>query len=59
MSKVVDDLIESDDSELMVMSMLRGTDLQAALVDDTVLPGADPDLLAGPFATSSSTRPRS
>ena len=50
MSKVVDDLIESDDSELMVMSMLRGTDLQEALVDDTVLPGADPDLLAGPFA---------
>ena len=32
------------------MSMLRGEDLQDALVDEAALPGADPDLLAGPFA---------
>jgi DNA helicase IV len=50
MADVVDDLIASDDSELLVMSMLRGKDLQAALVDDATLPTADPDLLAGPFA---------
>ena len=30
--------------------MLRGEDLQDALVDEAALPGADPDLLAGPFA---------
>jgi hypothetical protein len=32
------------------MSMLRGQDLQGALDDETALPSADPDLLAGPFA---------
>ena len=32
------------------MSMLRGQDLQDRLVDEAALPGADPDLLAGPFA---------
>jgi DNA helicase IV len=49
MADVVDDLIESDDSEMLVMSMLRGEDLQASLAnDDALLP--DPDLLAGPFA---------
>jgi len=47
---VVDDLIAADDSELLVMSMLRGQDLRGALVDKTALPGTDPDLLAGPFA---------
>jgi superfamily I DNA/RNA helicase len=30
--------------------MLRGKDIQEALVDTTALPTADPDLLAGPFA---------
>jgi DNA helicase IV len=50
MSRVVDDLIASDDSEMHVMSMLRGQDLQAALADGSSVPGADPDLLAGPFA---------
>ena len=49
-SRVVDDLIAGDDSEMHVMSMLRGQDLQSALVDDASLPTADPDLLAGPFA---------
>ncbi|WP_275263894.1 RNA polymerase recycling motor ATPase HelR [Jiangella asiatica] len=50
MRRVVDHLIATDDSEMMVMSMLRGEDLQSTLVDETALPGADPDLLAGPFA---------
>ncbi|KRD43547.1 AAA family ATPase [Cellulomonas sp. Root930] len=50
MADVVDDLIAADDSELLVMSMLRGQDLQAALVDGSTLPTVDPDLLAGPFA---------
>src|SRR6185437_2774438 len=50
MNQVVDDLIAADDSEMLVMSMLRGQDLRDALVDETALPGADPDLLAGPFA---------
>ena len=49
-TSVVDNLIEADDSEMLVMSMLRGADLQNALVDETALPTADPDLLAGPFA---------
>ena len=30
--------------------MLRGEDLQDALVDEAALPAIDPDLLAGPFA---------
>ncbi|HWB67443.1 MAG TPA: RNA polymerase recycling motor ATPase HelR [Mycobacteriales bacterium] len=50
MASVIDDLIAADDSEMLVMSMLRGEDLQGALVDEGVLPVADPDLLAGPFA---------
>jgi hypothetical protein len=50
MAKVVDHLIATDDSDMKVMSMLRGPDLQDTLVDETVLPATDPDLLAGPFA---------
>jgi DNA helicase IV len=50
MSSVVDDLIAADDSEMLVMSMLRGHDLQRVLVDETALPSSEPDLLAGPFA---------
>ena len=50
MDRVVDDLIATDDSEMLVMSMLRGQDLQDRLVDEAALPSADPDLLAGPFA---------
>jgi superfamily I DNA/RNA helicase len=47
---VVDQLIASDDSEMQLMSMLRGADLQGALDDEASVPAADPDLLAGPFA---------
>ena len=50
MADVVDHLIATDDSELQVMSMLRGQDLQGALVDPSSLETATPDLLAGPFA---------
>ncbi|MEV6368869.1 RNA polymerase recycling motor ATPase HelR [Micromonospora musae] len=49
---VVDELIEAhayDDGE-GVLSSLRQLDLQDALIDESVLPGAEPDLLAGPFA---------
>ena len=50
MAKVVDHLIATDDSEMLVMSMLRGEDLQSTLVNEAALPSADPDRLAGPFA---------
>jgi superfamily I DNA/RNA helicase len=50
MSDVVDHLIATDDSEMQVMSMLRGRDLAGALVDEDVVRGVDADLLAGPFA---------
>ena len=40
----------NDDTDLGVMSMLRGQDLRAALVDEGAVPAATPDLLAGPFA---------
>ncbi|MEN3536720.1 RNA polymerase recycling motor ATPase HelR [Microbispora sp. ZYX-F-249] len=50
MARVAEDLIEADDSEMLVMSMLRGQDMQDALVDEAALSGPDPDRLAGPFA---------
>lgn len=50
MAKVVDHLIATDDSEMHVMSMLRGEDLGGALVAEAAEPGTEPDLLAGPFA---------
>ena len=50
MVRVVDELVAADDSEMLVMSMLRGQDLQDRLFDEATLPVADPDLLAGPFA---------
>lgn len=49
MDRVVEDLIAADDSELRVMSMLRGEDMQEKLAEDE-LHIADPDVLAGPFA---------
>ena len=49
-AEVVDYLIETDDSDMHVMSMLRGDDLRDKWVDEASLPSADPDLLAGPFA---------
>ncbi|MFG2793479.1 RNA polymerase recycling motor ATPase HelR [Streptomyces sp. NPDC048419] len=57
MTQVVDNLIEAaassgadtDDGEGLVM-MLRGQDAKVSLVDESELPTAEPDLLAGPFA---------
>ena len=46
----VDHLIATDDSDLHVMSMLRGHYLQAALVDHDAVPREPADRLAGPFA---------
>jgi hypothetical protein len=48
--RIVDDLIAADDSEMLVMSMLRGDDLSGVLVDADAVPDPDPDLLAGRFA---------
>jgi hypothetical protein len=55
LDRVVDDLIAADDSELRLMTMLRGQDVQNSLVDEAALPGVDPAVadqrvLAGPFA---------
>jgi superfamily I DNA/RNA helicase len=50
MKVVIDELIATDDSELLLMTTLRHGDLQDALVDEAALPTADPDVLAGPFA---------
>jgi hypothetical protein len=52
MARVVDDLIAVADDEYGtgLVTMLRGEDFHDALVDEAALPGADPDLLAGPFA---------
>jgi len=51
-AQVVDNLIEAADDEYGVglVTMLRGEDFHDALVDEAALGGADPDLLAGPFA---------
>jgi hypothetical protein len=48
--RVTEHLIAADDSEMQVMSMLKGADLQGALVDEAGLPGLDADPFAGPFA---------
>jgi DNA helicase IV len=49
MADVIDDLVAADDSEMLVMSMLRMDDLRDTLVDANAVPTPDPDLLAGPF----------
>ena len=50
MADVIDELIATDDSELLLMTTLRHADLRDALVDEAALPTPEPDLLAGPFA---------
>ena len=50
MDRVVDHLIANDDSEMQVMSMLRGEDFHGSLVDDDALGLVEPDRLEGPFA---------
>ncbi|MFE2225495.1 RNA polymerase recycling motor ATPase HelR [Streptomyces kronopolitis] len=46
---VIDGLLRADDGEGAV-TMLHGQDLQDTLIDESALPGADPEPLAGPFA---------
>jgi DNA helicase IV len=50
MARVIDDLLEADADGEGAVTMLRGRDLQDSLVDETALPGATADALAGPFA---------
>ncbi|TKJ21985.1 RNA polymerase recycling motor ATPase HelR [Blastococcus sp. CCUG 61487] len=50
MAGVIDELIQGDDSELLLMTSLRHGDLRDALVDEEALPTAERDPLAGPFA---------
>lgn len=50
MAQVVEHLIATDDSEMKVMSMLKGQDLKDRWVDEGALQVDDQDLLAGPFA---------
>lgn len=50
LAQVIDHLIDTDTSELAVMGMLRGQDLQATLLDEPVLSPVDVDQLAGPFS---------
>lgn len=50
MDQVVADLIAADDSEMLVMTMLRGDDLRNALEDGPGQARTTPDRLAGPFA---------
>lgn len=52
--RVIDHLIAHDDSEMKLMSMLRGADLEGALAAPRATPAlgpvSDPEGLAGPFA---------
>ena len=50
MADVIDNVLAADDDGEGAVTMLRGRDLQDSLIDETALPGASPDLLAGPFA---------
>ncbi|TQL70032.1 DNA helicase IV [Nocardioides albertanoniae] len=49
-AEVISDLISHDDSDMKVMSMLRGQDLRTALLDDAVREPDELDPYAGPFA---------
>ncbi|THV36367.1 RNA polymerase recycling motor ATPase HelR [Glycomyces buryatensis] len=48
--KVVEDILEAGDGNVEGMILLKGADLQDALVHYEDLETAEPDLLAGPFA---------
>lgn len=50
MDRVVEHLIETDDTEMKVMSMLRVSDAQSVIVDEGALADEEIDRLAGPFA---------
>ncbi len=50
MSTVIDDLVSADDDGEGLVTMLLVEDMRNSLVDESALPGADRDALAGPFA---------
>lgn len=50
LDRIVEDLVAADDSEMLVMSMLRGQDLRDVLEEHTAVEEAGPDRFAGPFA---------
>jgi DNA helicase IV len=50
MADVIKDVLAADEDGEGAVTMLRGQDLKDTLVDEAVLPTADPDRLAGPFA---------
>ncbi|MEV8585799.1 RNA polymerase recycling motor ATPase HelR [Streptomyces sp. NPDC051180] len=50
MADVIDNVLAADDDGEGAVTMLRGQDLKDSLVDDSALPVADPEPLAGPFA---------
>ncbi|MFF4536303.1 RNA polymerase recycling motor ATPase HelR [Streptomyces aureus] len=50
MATVIDDVLAADDDGEGAVTMLRGQDLRDSLVDESGLPAAEADPLAGPFA---------
>ena len=50
MEKVVDELMDADDSELGLMKSLRHGDLRDALVDQAALPAERTNRMGGPFS---------
>jgi hypothetical protein len=50
LDQVVEHLVASDDSEMLLMSMLRGDDLRGVLADEESVESSDADPLARPFA---------
>ncbi|MCK7626548.1 AAA family ATPase [Streptomyces sp. RS10V-4] len=50
MADVIDHIVAADADGEGAVTMLRGQDLQERLIDETALPGTEPDRLAGPFA---------
>ncbi|MBF9073723.1 AAA family ATPase [Streptacidiphilus sp. NEAU-YB345] len=50
MADVIKDVLDAEDDHEGAVTMLRGQDLKDTLVDESALPPADPDRLAGTFA---------
>ncbi|MEU5402098.1 RNA polymerase recycling motor ATPase HelR [Streptomyces sp. NPDC005963] len=50
MAAVIDSVIAADPDGEGAVTMLHGQDLQESLVDQSALPGTDPEPLTGPFA---------
>ncbi|MGO4633422.1 RNA polymerase recycling motor ATPase HelR [Streptomyces sp. 2RAF24] len=50
MAGVIDNILAADDDGEGAVTMLNGRDLRDSLIDESALPGAEVDRLAGPFA---------